>query len=101
MSILSVTGNREGEEMTQWMLDIGMLLITIAVFPQVYRTWKNRHNIKDLDKIFVVLTLAGNIFASTWGLLNSQYSLALLNLTYLVWTLLSIIFMVRARRVEK
>lgn len=76
------------------MIDTSMLLITVAVVPQIYKTWKNRKDIKDIDFKFAFLTLIGNILAITWGILASQWAIGFLNAVYFVWSLMSLIFMV-------
>lgn len=81
----------------QWLIDAGMLCLGIAVLPQIWRTIKNRKDLKDIDFKFASLTMFGNILAIIWGFIVQQWSILLLNVVYLIWSVLSLYWMVKNR----
>jgi len=82
----------------QILIDIAMSCLMIAVLPQIYKTIKDRKNLKGINLGFVVLTIIGNILAVIWGLMYSQVSIAMLNALYLIWTSLTLFWMAINRR---
>lgn len=84
-----------------WMIDVAMGLLMIAMIPQVIEAYKNRQTLAKRSKFFFVLTFTGNVFAFVWGILFAQYSIALLNLFYGVWSTMTLIFMFKYREKPK
>lgn len=81
----------------QWMIDLAMSLLIIAILPTIYESYKNRRELAKRSFVFFVTTLVGNSLAITWGLLNGQYMIAFLNLMYAVWSALTIAWMIKYR----
>lgn len=79
----------------QLLIDTAMGMLMFAVFPQIYQTYKNRKNIKDVSFAFSFVTLTGNILAITWGFIVSQWSILVLNLVYAIWSASSLYWMLR------
>lgn len=79
----------------QILVDLGMLLLTIAAIPQLMKAYQNRKNLKDLSILFFILTLTGNVLTIIWSLIVYQWTILILNLVYAVWSILTIYWIVK------
>jgi len=81
--------------MTQILVDLGMLLLTIAAIPQLIKAYQNRKNLKDLSIWFFILTLIGDILTLIWCVIVYQWTIFGLNLVYAIWSILTIYWIVK------
>ena len=81
----------------QILIDIAMILLMVAMVPQVVEAYKNRRKLKGRSTVFFVITLLGNILAVAWGVLYNQWSIMALNFAYGIWSLMTLFFMWKYR----
>lgn len=74
-----------------------MILLMVAMVPQVVEAYKNRRKLKGRSTVFFVVTLIGNVLAVAWGILHCQWSIMALNLAYGIWSLMTLFFMWKYR----
>ena len=81
----------------QILIDVAMILLIIALIPQVVEAYKNRRELARRSVIFFIVTLSGNVLAIVWGVFYTQWSIAFLNFGYGVWSLMTLYFMRKYR----
>jgi len=60
------------------LLDAGNIIFTVAVFPQLYKTYQNRHSLKDLSIFsFIFITIATVCFFMAGILIRAYFTIIL------------------------
>ena len=79
------------------LMNTGTIFLIIATVPQFVTTYKNRHNLKDLNPKFFSLTLCGNIFTMAWATLMRYLAVFVLNMAYAVWAVMTLYLILSKR----
>jgi len=80
------------------LLDMGNIAFAIGTFPQLHRTYVNRHSLKDLSiKAFILFTIATGIFFIVGLLTGAWFTIALTTFN-IFYNLLTVYWIWRARK---
>jgi len=79
-------------------LTIASISIGLSIVPQLYRTYKNRKQLKDISPFFSLLFTIGSFLFAIAFILQNVISVALLNILGGIWTSLSLYWCYKYRK---